>query len=88
MAPFRHRNGHPAEEVLEEYSFGRLHGRDCGEVEEHLMLCEPCRESLAGLETFIQSMKTGILEDRESRAYGRAWGRAAFILRVKYFCAA
>src|ERR1700730_1468520 len=60
------REGHPSEDVLEEYSFGRLAERDTAPLEEHLMLCEDCRDSLEYVEGFIQGMKSGILVYREA----------------------
>jgi len=58
--------GHPSDDVLEEYAFGRLAERDIAPLEEHFMLCEDCRDSLERVEGFIQSLKSGILVYRHA----------------------
>src|SRR5437764_7056481 len=43
-------DAHPSDDLLEEYSFGRLDEHDIARLEEHLMLCEKCRDSLEHVE--------------------------------------
>lgn len=71
---------HPTPEILEEYSFGRLEGRETDAVEQHLLLCQPCQAALAEIDEYIRLMKgatAGPLPQRP--AYGRtvAWGSLA-----------
>ena len=49
---------HIAEETLESYAMGNLHGRPAVEVEEHLFFCDLCREKLSEETTFSRSTKT------------------------------
>jgi Putative zinc-finger len=48
---------HPSEELLEEYFFHRLGEARLAEVEEHLLICEVCRNAVQELDLFIPSMK-------------------------------
>ncbi len=41
----------------EEYGFGRLRGQELDEFEEHLLLCETCRERVTDLDTFVQEFR-------------------------------
>lgn len=50
---------HPAEEVLEEYAFGRLGEKESVPVEEHLLVCESCRTKIHQNTEFILAMKHG-----------------------------
>jgi len=48
---------HPNEEILEEYVFHRLPDALTAQVEEHLLLCESCRSTVAGTDSFVAAMK-------------------------------
>ena len=48
---------HPSDELLEEYVFNRLEEARLAEVEEHLLICEACRNTVRTLDAFIPSMK-------------------------------
>lgn len=48
---------HPASELLEEYVFHRLPEERAAEVEEHLLVCERCRETIRELDSFVSTMK-------------------------------
>jgi len=48
---------HPSDELLEEYFFHRLEEARLAEVEEHLLICEACRNAVRELDAFIPSMK-------------------------------
>lgn len=81
---------HPSEDLLEEYSFGRLDERAAAPLEEHLLLCERCRDSLELVEGFIQELKSAILarggahrtaiRPVASLARNIAWGAALSVL--------
>jgi len=48
---------HPNEEILEEYALHRLPYALTPQVEEHLLLCESCRGTVAGTDAFVAAMK-------------------------------
>ncbi len=50
---------HISEDRLEEYAFARLGEPEIAEIEEHLLVCEGCQESLARVDQFISLMKNG-----------------------------
>jgi hypothetical protein len=50
-------DSHPSEEVLEEYAFDRLPEAAKGTVEEHLLICVGCQESLSNVDQYIRLMK-------------------------------
>jgi hypothetical protein len=47
---------HLPEELLEKYAFGRLPQSELPGVEEHLLVCEYCRERLESEDNFAQAM--------------------------------
>lgn len=48
---------HPSQDVLEEYIFRRLSEAGLATVEEHLLICQQCRDVLQELDDFVQAMK-------------------------------
>lgn len=48
---------HPAEEVLEEYGFGRVREPALTDLEEHLLVCASCQARLLELDEFAALMK-------------------------------
>jgi hypothetical protein len=61
---------HPAEDLLEEYAFGRVREPLLAPFEEHLFICSACQTKLQEVETYIALMKSGAaaLEARERKA--------------------
>ena len=51
---------HPTEELLEEYSFGRICEPQLGWLEEHLLICPPCQSQLDDIEEYKVFMKAGL----------------------------
>jgi hypothetical protein len=51
---------HATEELLEEYSFGRICEPQLGWLEEHLLICPQCRSELDDLEEYKVFMKAGL----------------------------
>jgi len=49
---------HPSEDLLEEYAFRRLGEEQCANVEEHLLFCGECQETLAAIDEYILLMKS------------------------------
>jgi hypothetical protein len=50
---------HPDEDVWEQYAFGRLGGKKLAALEEHLLICERCQNTLASTDEFVLLMKRG-----------------------------
>lgn len=48
---------HPSQELLEEYVLHRLTEARVAQIEEHLLICEVCRESVRELDVFVSTMK-------------------------------
>jgi anti-sigma factor RsiW len=49
---------HVGEETIEKYSMGQLAGKAAARVEEHLLICGPCRQSLAASDAHVAAMRT------------------------------
>jgi len=48
---------HIGEETIEKYSRGEVSALSAARVEEHLLLCAPCRQSLAASDAYIAAMR-------------------------------
>lgn len=55
---------HCDEQTLEEYCLGILSERRTNAVEEHLLLCEECRDALSAQSEFIQCLKAALRVQR------------------------
>jgi hypothetical protein len=76
-------NIHAVDEVLESYAMGTLPEPSLAELEEHLLVCDHCRERLVDAEAYVTAMRSaaGGLDQRdESRKvfWSRASGRWSF----------
>jgi len=49
---------HPSDEILEEYALGRLPEERVVIVEEHLLICESCRDAIAETDRFVAALKS------------------------------
>ncbi len=49
---------HIAEDVLEAFAMARLSGAEIVPVEEHLLICQRCRERVAWLDDFVGSIRS------------------------------
>jgi predicted anti-sigma-YlaC factor YlaD len=58
-------DSHLAEDDLERYSMGELAGEECARLEEHLLLCETCRQRVREQDLFVRSMKHAAEEWRK-----------------------
>jgi anti-sigma factor RsiW len=54
---------HVTEQLLEEYVFSRLESSEANCVEEHLLICERCQATLAGIDEFIGALRIVIRDD-------------------------
>jgi anti-sigma factor RsiW len=50
-------NGHAPEEMLEEYSRGRLPEAEAECLEEHLLVCPQCQDQLAEVDAFVDAAR-------------------------------
>lgn len=59
---------HCDEQVLEEYCLGILSEGRTATVEEHLLVCEQCRQALSAQSEFIQCLKA-VLRQQQTPQY-------------------
>jgi hypothetical protein len=82
---------HPTEELLEEYSFGRIHEPALATLEEHLLICPFCQSRLEQIEDYAALMKSAAAElERERMAFTRPplWLTVPHIPAIKMILAA
>lgn len=58
---------HPTEDLLEEYSFGRVFEPALAPLEEHLLDCTLCQERLLAVDEYTALMKAGIAAIEKER---------------------
>ena len=58
---------HATEELLEEYSFGRICEPQLGWLEEHLLICPQCQSELDDIEEYKILMKAGLASFESER---------------------
>ena len=58
---------HPSEDLLEEYSFGRIYEPVLASVKEHLLICDLCQSKLVGIDEYRALLKSGIAALRRER---------------------
>jgi hypothetical protein len=58
---------HATEEVLEEYTFGRICEPQLGWLEEHLLICAQCQSELDDIEEYKVFMKAGLASFEKER---------------------
>jgi len=74
------RNRHPGEDELERYALGEIGEEGSASLEEHLLLCEACRERLRAHDSYVRAMKEAAAEWRAGHpAEGH---RRPFIRRI------
>jgi len=61
---------HATEELLEEYSFGRIGEPQLGWLEEHLLICPQCQSALDDIEEYKVFMKAGLAAFESERLAG------------------
>ena len=70
---------HFSDDVLERYAIGKASTRDCGSLEEHLLLCAHCETRLKRIEEFIGVMRAA-LEELEVPPHARFSAQSALAL--------
>jgi anti-sigma factor RsiW len=69
---------HIDEEALENYSMGNLSTKAVARVEEHLLICEQCRLSLADIDAHVAAMRqAAAILRREEQKVARKVARKA-----------
>jgi anti-sigma factor ChrR (cupin superfamily) len=63
-------HSHPAEDVLEQYAMDKLSEAEAVPVEEHLLVCQGCRERLALLDDFVRSIRSAARATSRAAASG------------------
>jgi len=58
---------HATEELLEEYTFGRIREPELGWLEEHLLICQQCQSELDDIEEYKVFMKAGLASFESER---------------------
>ena len=51
---------HLDEDSLEKYLLGSLDQHDAKQIEEHLLVCQMCREKASALKDYIQAMRKAL----------------------------
>jgi len=71
------RSRHFDEEAAEKYSMGKLSSRKTAEIEEHLLICQSCRQRAAGADVYVAAMRqaAATLRKAERRPRHRGAGR-------------
>ena len=64
-------SAHPAEGVLEEYNFGRVHEPALSALEEHLFVCPACQTRLEELDEYAAIMKAALGRFERERQISR-----------------
>ena len=58
------------EDLIDEYLMDRLSGARLAELEEHLLICEACRQCMTDAEAFSSGTRAALLEMRaKSRVF-------------------
>ncbi len=53
---------HISEDDLEMYAMGRIGDLETGPIEEHLLVCEECQDSLAATDELIRALRGALKE--------------------------
>ncbi len=64
-------------EELEQFSLGRVSDEESERFEEHLLVCEPCRQSLEQTEAYVFAMRAASKESRRESASRQPWWSVA-----------
>jgi anti-sigma factor RsiW len=73
---------HCSDASLERYVLGNLPAEDLDCLDEHLLICEPCREKLDATERYVRAMRSAAMHLRGERA-SAADTRGGFVESVR-----
>ena len=57
---------HFPDDAWEKYALGMLSEGECGPMEEHLLICSPCQDSLAEADEYIRVVKAALVRFRST----------------------
>ena len=77
---------HPDDEIIERYAMNRLEEPELGEVEEHVLICEPCQDRVAEAEEFATVMRAAAANSSAWSRKARSVRRRSLISRAKATC--
>lgn len=80
--------GHATEDLLEEYTFGRIHEPDLGRLEEHLLICAQCQSALLAVDEYTAMIKDGLAALERKSAASPAQPRPRFVMPAIWLAAA
>lgn len=74
-------DSHASDEVLEQYSMGRLNAQTLKTFEEHLLICATCQDNLEAMDAYRASMRTAARDlRRQAGTRTQEWGVPLFRL--------
>lgn len=59
------RGAHPEDEALERNAMGRLEEPELGELEEHLLVCEPCQHRQQEMDEYVAVARDACRQERD-----------------------
>lgn len=59
-----HRSDEAVEDLAEEYLLGRITSQDLLDYEQHLLVCEGCREAVEQADDFIRMFRRAVKGER------------------------
>jgi anti-sigma factor RsiW len=68
-----HFPAHPSEDQLEAYALRHLSEAQTAKLEEHLLLCPACQESLARIDEYIALMKAATAQPPAAKRHPPVW---------------
>jgi hypothetical protein len=72
-------NHHATDDTLELFALGRLGAAELEELEQHLLVCSACQESLAASDAYVLTIKSAAVElERQPRAVAESWFHKLF----------
>ncbi|MBZ5725105.1 MAG: hypothetical protein LAP87_08925 [Acidobacteriia bacterium] len=77
-------NRHLDEEEIEKYSLNSISEAETGHIEEHLLICEACRQQVAQSDLYVSSMRRAAtrLRNAPPRTRQHSWAAATRLLPV------
>ena len=74
---------HSTEESLELYALGRLAEEKAESLEQHILICEECRNRLDSADTFVRAMRSGAVRLRREDAKKKSASAGAMFSWLK-----
>lgn len=78
---------HPGEDTLELYCLDRLDEQEAAPIEEHLLVCEACRQRVTDLDVFLKAARQATRELRSEERYSGAETSWTWLFRPGWLAA-